>query len=152
MAHIASVLKPHGVGLGNSISSGCFAYDEATKARCAPDGGYADPTCCPASRDVPYMSVLTDMYAYSIGDRTPDWSKNGTRGSCGSLMKDEDPVTQQYCGWEGPLMNTLHSPLATVHADRAPQLSPALWLGDCLDNGTCSYKIYNCYYCDVYAK
>ncbi len=57
MAHIASVLKPHGVGLGNSISSGCFAYDEVTKTRCAPDGGHADPTCCPASRDVPYMSV-----------------------------------------------------------------------------------------------
>lgn len=76
------------------------------------------------------------MYAYSIGDQTPDWSKNGTRGSCGSPMKDEDPRIHQYCGWEGPLMNTLHSPFATVHPDRAPQLSPALWLGGCLDNGT----------------
>lgn len=45
----------------------------------------------------------------------------------------------QYCGWEGPLMNTLHSPVATVHADRAPQLSPALWLGDCLANGTSAH-------------
>ena len=61
MAHIASVLNPHGVGLGNSISSGCIAFDEVTKTRCAPDGGHADPTCCPASRDVPWADVLTDM-------------------------------------------------------------------------------------------
>lgn len=136
MAHIASVLRPHGIGLGNSISSGCFAYDETTKTRCGPDGGHADPTCCPASRDVPWADVLTDMYSYQVINEVPDWSKNGTRGTCGPLMKDEDPAVIQYCGWEGPLMNTLHSPLATVHPDRAPQLSPALWLGDCLDNGT----------------
>ena len=82
MAHIASVLNPHGVGLGNSISSGCVAFDEATKTRCAPDGGHADPTCCPASRDVPWADVLTDMYACHIGDAAPEWSQNGTRGSC----------------------------------------------------------------------
>jgi hypothetical protein len=136
MAHIASVLKPHGVGLGNSISSGCFAYDELTATRCGPDGGHADPCCCPASRDVPWADVLTDMYSYSIHGEDPAWQKNGTRGSCGPLLSHEDPATQQYCGWEGPLMNTLHSPVATVHADRVPQLSPALWLGDCLENGT----------------
>jgi hypothetical protein len=136
MAHIASVLKPHGIGLGNSISSGCFAYDNVTKTRCAPNGGRSDPCCCPASRDVPWADVLTDMYSYHIGSEEPDWSRNGTRGSCRTLMKDEDPVTQQYCGWEGPIMNTLHSPVATVHADRPPQLSPALWLGDCRSNGT----------------
>ena len=63
MAHIASVLQPHGVGLGNSVDSGCFAYDELTKTRCSPDGGHSDPCCCPASRDVPWADVLTDMYA-----------------------------------------------------------------------------------------
>ena len=76
------------------------------------------------------------LHTDSIRDEQPDWAQNGTSGSCPPLMPDEDPVTMQYCGWEGPLMNTLHSPVATVHADRAPQLSPALWLGDCLANGT----------------
>ena len=147
MAHIASVLKPHGVGLGNAINSGCIVYSESTK-----DGiAKYDPTCAPASRDVPWAGVLTDMYSYSFGgrpkrywpagypDRPEAWSKNGTRGSCpGYPFGLEDPVTEQYCGWEGPIMNTLHSPIATVHPDRAPQLSPGLYLGNCFANGTSS--------------
>ena len=46
-----------------------------------------------------------------------------------------DPEIVQYCGWEGGMMNVLHSPLATVYADRAPQLAPALWIGDCFKMG-----------------
>ena len=33
-------------------------------------------------------------------------------------------------------MNVLNSPVAKVYADRAPQLAPALWIGDCFENGT----------------
>jgi hypothetical protein len=33
-------------------------------------------------------------------------------------------------------MNVLHSPLATVHVDRYPLLSPAIWIGECWKNGT----------------
>lgn len=33
-------------------------------------------------------------------------------------------------------MNVLHSPVNTVYADRAPQYSPGLYIGECLSNDT----------------
>ena len=66
------------------------------------------------------------------------WSKNGTHGHC-AHDKLNDPKVVQYCGFEGQLMNLLHSPIATVHADRWPQLSPGIWIGDCLANGTSTH-------------
>eukprot|EP01046_Picozoa_sp_COSAG06_P000632 COSAG06_NODE_18_length_34640_cov_31.179989_8_plen_108_part_00 len=30
----------------------------------------------------------------------------------------------------------LHSPLTTVHTQQWPQLSPAMWVGECFENGT----------------
>ena len=130
MAHIASVLKPHGVGLGNSIESTCHDYDA-----CNNDEHPADPCCCPAYRNVPWADVLTDMGTYSIGDAEPSWSKNGTSGSCPNDPTN-DPNVIQYCGFEGGIMNVLHSPVAKYWPSRAPQLSPGLWIGDCLANGT----------------
>jgi hypothetical protein len=63
------------------------------------------------------------------------WSKNGTRGYCAS-DKLNDPNIVPYCGFEGQLLNLLHSPVANVFADRWPQLSPGIWVGGCLPNGT----------------
>lgn len=126
MAHIASVLSPHEVGLGNGIVANCEGPD-----LCASDGGgISDPCCCPAYRDMPWADVLTDMGSYSILSNAPSWSKCDTDATPAAL-----PITQ-YCGWEGGIMNVLNSPVATVYADRAPQLSPAIWLGDCFPNGT----------------
>jgi hypothetical protein len=45
----------------------------------------------------------------------------------------------QYCGYEGLTLNMLHSPLAAVHAQRWPQLSPAMWIGNCHKNGTTAH-------------
>ena len=52
MAHIASVLRPHGIGLGLSINSVCESRSLAVSS---------DPTCAPAYRDTPWAAVLTDM-------------------------------------------------------------------------------------------
>ena len=126
MAHIASVLSPHGVGLGNGIVANCEGTD-----LCALDGGgISDPCCCPAYRDTPWADVLTDMGSYSILSNQPSWSKCPP-----DAERANSPITP-YCGWEGGILNVLHSPVATVYPDRAPQLSPALWLGDCFPNGT----------------
>ena len=101
MAHIAAVLSPHGVGLGNGIVANCEGPD-----LCAPNGGgISDPCCCPAYRDVPWADVLTDMGSYSILSNPASWSKcppDATRA--------EDPVTP-YCGWEGGILNVLNSPV-----------------------------------------
>ena len=73
-----------------------------------------------------------DMGSYSISNAKPNWFP----------LKDcppdpnNDPSIIQYCGFEGFTMNFLHSPVATVYTDRAPQISPALWIGDCFPNGT----------------
>ena len=122
MAHVASVLMDHGIRLGNGIVSNC-AGDEL----CGSGEGNSDsdPCCCPAYRNTPWADVLTDMGMYSILSNNPSYHK----------CHGHDPILQ-YCGWEGGMMNALHSPVATVHADRAPQLSPALWIGDCVTNGT----------------
>jgi hypothetical protein len=53
MAHIASVLRPHQLGLGNSISSSCELR-----------GLNGAPYCAPAYRNEPWASVLTDMGTY----------------------------------------------------------------------------------------
>ena len=130
MAHVAAVLRPHGVGLGISINSGCENQAYAAGA---------DPTCCPAYRDTPWAAVLTDMGTYNGPAADPvAWYKNGTRGSC-PPSPTNDPAVISYCGYEGKLMNVLHSPAATVHADRWPQLSPAMWIGDCYPNGSLSH-------------
>ena len=126
MAHVAGVLRPHGIGLGISINSNCEAGV----------GSSSDPSCDPAFRNTPWASILTDMGTYSIGDLEPTWSKNGTRGSCPPTKRGMDANVIQYCGFEGRTMNMLHSPLITVHADRWPQLSPAMWIGQCYSNGT----------------
>lgn len=127
MAHIASVLSPHGVGLGNGIVANCEGPD-----LCEPGGGgISDPCCCPAYRDTPWADVLTDMGSYSILSNTPSWSKCPPDGATRT-----DQQVAQYCGWEGGILNVLNSPVATVYADRAPQLSPAIWIGDCFANGT----------------
>ena len=122
MAHIASVLSPHGIGLGNGIVANCNGPDT-----CTPGLGASDPCCCPAYRDVPWADVLTDMGSYSILSNEPSWSK---------CPPDAGPSVTPYCGWEGGIMNVLNSPVAKVYADRAPQLAPALWIGDCFENGT----------------
>ena len=127
MSYIASVLKQHGIGIGNSVASWCASYEQ-----CTPDGGSSDPCCCPAYRNQPWADVLTDMGSYSISNAKPKWFP----------LKDcppdpnNDPSIIQYCGFEGFTMNFLHSPVATVYTDRAPQISPALWIGDCFPNGT----------------
>ena len=135
MAYIAGVLRPHGIGLGISIDNGC--ENEAYV-------GGADPTCCPAYRNVPWAAVLTDMGTYSpgqlrtVGGTGKDgmgWSKNGSRGSCDANTVN-DPAVIQYCGFAGNVMNMLHSPVATVHTDRWPMLSPAIWIGECFKNGS----------------
>ena len=127
MAHVASVLAPHNIGLGISINSGCENKGYV-------DG--SDPTCCPAYRDVPWAAVLTDMGTYGgPGDAPVGWMKNGTKGSCPPNPTNA-PAVISHCGFEGNVMNMLHSPVATVHADRWPQLSPAMWIGDCYPNGS----------------
>ena len=40
------------------------------------------------------------------------------------------------CGYEGRVLNMLHSPLTTVHTDRWPLYAPAMWIGRCYPNGT----------------
>ena len=129
MAHVASVLRPHGLGLGNSISSSC-------EERGAADGGA--PFCVPAYRSTPWASVLIDMGTYQpvtgcgCGqskacpyDRQFNsncsssefggalaWERNGVRGSC-AHDPDNDPRVLPYCGFEGQIMNLLHGPIAT---------------------------------------
>ena len=41
----------------------------------------------------------------------------------------------QYCGFECNTLNVLHSPKTTVYVDKWPQISPAIWFGDCWHNG-----------------
>ena len=130
MAYISSVLAPHGIGIGNGIVSGCEGSD-----LCAPGGGTSDPCCCPAFRDMPWADVLVDMGAYSIFGNSPSWSKNGVRGHCPHNTGGYPNVTQ-YCGWEGGIMDVLHSPIVSVFPDRSPQIAPAIWIGDCSPNGT----------------
>ena len=55
MAHVAAVLRPHGLGLGNAISSSCEHKGYA--------GGSA-PFCVPAYRNTPWASILVDMGTY----------------------------------------------------------------------------------------
>ena len=133
MNHIAGVLRPHGIGLGNGVVSQCESYDLCTTGKeHVRDGGSADPCCCPAYRDQPWADVLSDMGMYSIFTMKPAYHK------CKLPNPNTDPEIVQYCGWEGGMMNVLHSPLATVYANRAPQLAPAVWIGDCFKNGTTS--------------
>ena len=58
MAHVASVLRQHGLGLGNSISSACEQKNALNGA----------PFCSPAYRDEPWASVLTDMGTRTLVD------------------------------------------------------------------------------------
>ena len=130
MAHVADVLRPHHVGLGNGIVSQCESYDLCTTGKAhIQDGGSADPCCCPAYRNTPWADVLSDMGAYSIFDMEPSYHK------CKVPNPAVDPKIVQFCGWEGGIMNVLHSPLATAYTDRAPQIAPAIWIGDCLLTG-----------------
>jgi hypothetical protein len=141
MAHIASVLSPHGIGIGNSIASDANTLDAC--ARPGYPGGPGAPDWCPAYRNVPWADVLTDMSTYGLDDGTGQgtdvplpWSKNGTRGTC-PYDSHNDPSIIQYCGGiESRVMNVLHSPVAKVYSDRPPQLSPGLYIGECLANPT----------------
>ena len=47
-----------------------------------------------------------------------------------------DPELMPYCGYEGRVLNMLHSPIAKVHTDRFPLYAPAVWIGRCYANGT----------------
>jgi hypothetical protein len=84
-------------------------------------------------------SVLTDMGTYTIGDQEPTWSRRGPgNATCPPPYSSlpSDPSAIQYCGYEGLTLNMLHSPFATAHAQRWPQLAPAMWIGECFANGT----------------
>jgi hypothetical protein len=145
MTHIAAVLRPHGIGIGNSIASDAESLDAC--ARPGFPGGPGAPDWCPAYRNVPWADVLTDMSTYGLDDGSGDgtdvtlpWAKNGTRGSC-PYDPNNDPSVIQYCGGvESRVMNVLHSPIAKVYPDRAPQLSPGLYIGECLTNDTTRTK------------
>ena len=141
MSYVAEVLRPHGLGLGLSINSDCNA------ASAAPSG--MDPSCDPDFRDTPWASMLSDMGTYSIGDLNATWAKNGTQGTCPATCIKEhrhkndwvcnnkhDPAVMPYCGYEGRVLNMLHSPVANVHTDRYPLYAPAMWIGRCYPNGT----------------
>jgi hypothetical protein len=150
MAHVASVLRDHGLGLGNSISSSCEQKNALNGA----------PFCSPAYRNEPWASVLTDMGTYSpvtgcgchgcpydpqfnsncsaseFGGSLA-WELNGTRGSC-RADPGNDATVLRYCGFEGQVMNLLHGDSMTAYPDRWPQLSPGLWLGDCAPGSNAS--------------
>lgn len=134
MAHIASVLKPHGIGLGNGVVSQCATLDMCTASG---DPFNSDPCCCLAYRDTPWADVLTDMGSYSPLSNPVKWHGPGHKpdGPCPKDPNNNSTIIQ-YCGWEGGIMNMLNSPVATVYSDRAPQVSPAIWIGDCYPNGT----------------
>ena len=98
-----------------------------------------DPSCDPVYRNTPWASILSDMGTYRIGDLDATWAKNGTRGTCPAtcvkehrhkddwVCKDKhDPDVMPYCGYEGRVLNMLHSPLTTVHTDRFPLYAPAV--------------------------
>ena len=94
-------------------------------------------SCLPPSRSashsVTVYRIMSDMGTYSIGDLNATWSKNGSRGSCPPTeLSDVMP----YCGYEGRIMNMLHSPRTMVHIDRYPLYAPAMWIGECYSNGT----------------
>eukprot|EP01051_Picozoa_sp_SAG22_P018417 SAG22_NODE_3095_length_1946_cov_1.397401_2_plen_223_part_00 len=142
MSHIASVLRPHNIGLGLSINSICESKSLAVSS---------DPTCAPAYRNTPWAAVLTDMGTYvnlspnqphggwphKPGDPTDNMSYTTDMSSCPQWRPPgNDPAVMQYCGFEGRVMNLLHSPRATIHKDRWPQLAPAIWLGGCYANGS----------------
>ena len=131
MSFVAEKLKPHGIGLGISINSAC--------ERAAYASG-AGPSCCPAYRNVPWAAVLTDMGTYRPGAGASEHCRrDGPPSACNAKCKNDstnDPSIIQYCGFEGNVLNVLDSPVATVHADRWPQLSPAMWFGDCWANGS----------------
>lgn len=129
MAQIASVLTPHGIGLGNGVVSQCAGLDVCSNA----NSKQADPCCCPAYRNTPWADVLSDMGSYSILSNPPTW--HGPGRPC-PHDPNNDPSIIQYCGWEGGVMNMLHSPAVTVYADRSPQVAPAIWVGDCAGNGS----------------
>ena len=61
-----------------------------------------------ADRNTPWAAVLTDMGTYSVG-------ANSSHGklSDGTCKTDptNDPKVIQYCGNEGYVLNTLHSPI-----------------------------------------
>ena len=70
MAHIASVLRPHGIGLGLSINSVCESRSLAVSS---------DPTCAPAYRDTPWAAVLTDMGTCESADSAVGFVKPHTK-------------------------------------------------------------------------
>ena len=149
MTYVAGVLRPHGFGLGISINSDCNG------ATASADGGSMDPSCDPVYRSVPWASVLSDMGTYRIGDLNATWFRNGTRGTCPATCTEvhhkphtpipthwecknkHDPKLMPYCGYEGRVLNMLHSPIARVRTDHGnPLYAPAMWIGRCYANGT----------------
>lgn len=142
MSHIAAVLKPHSIGLGLSINSVCESESLAVSS---------DPTCAPAYRDTPWAAVLTDMGTYdTLTPGSGQWPFYPGKGNVVNMSwtkdlsgcpqwndsRTNDPAVMQYCGFEGRVLNLLHSPLVTIHNDRWPQLAPAIWLGGCFANGS----------------
>ena len=133
MSYIAEVLKPHGIGLGLSINSVCESTSLAVSS---------DPTCAPAYRDTPWAATLTDMGTYAtLKPGSGQWPYYAGKGNVVNIswtkdMTDcpqwlppgNDPAVIQYCGFEGRVMNLLHSPRVTIHKDRWPQLAPAIWV------------------------
>ena len=65
MSYIASVLKPHGIGIGNSVASWCASYEQ-----CTPDGGSSIHAAAVGTSPA---DVLTDMGSYSISNAKPKW-------------------------------------------------------------------------------
>ena len=139
MAHVASVLNAHGVTVGNGIVAACYSYEQ-----CSPDGGTADPCCCAVYRNQPWADVLYDMGSYSILTNEPKWMKvssharacsplcilgrsrpnarqTGVQGHC-PKDPNNDPKVVQYCGWEGGIMNVLHSPVSKIYAEQQPMV------------------------------
>ena len=91
---------------------------------------------------MPWAAVLTDMGTYEIGDQQPTWTRRGPGNStCPPPYNFNlaDPSVIQYCGYEGLTLNMLHSPVATVHTQQWPQLSPAMWIGECFANGSTAH-------------
>ena len=92
MSYVASVLRPHGVGLGISINSGCERESYASGA---------GPSCCPAYRNTPWAAVLTDMGTYSMSSTSEHCLKSGPVTECNKHCKNDtlnDPAVIQYCG------------------------------------------------------
>lgn len=126
MGYVATTLRAAGKGLGISINSGCESGV----------GSAVDPSCNPAYRDTPWASVLTDMGTYAIGEQQPTATRRVGDRCPGKSPAPHPAEVTQYCGYEGQWLNVLESPIATAHAQSWPQLSPAMWIGQCFANGT----------------